>query len=375
MKHLLKISITGALLVSASTQITLAAEQAQANISFSDFQTTMLDHIDMVGSPSLQQRFAELTYADWEFIYDSFADKAAFMEGTRAMQSLDLSNGRFKEPLHGTEKLDDPLLDPFTTQALMAAMTFVPAYPSGGTYDAFTATMPGLGLLSDSPDVGTEVGTALNDERCDTNGEAGALIALGALKVTAEIGNTACSATPSPFEPAVCIPAGVLNEAVIADEIVLSQCSYQTALVDSAEIEAAFENSVELIGTVNNVDVIINDETNFTDDAELATHDSDIKTAVSTHDTDIKNVVNLHDTDIKAAVATHDADIKLALATHDGDVKALMATLQAGVDANGARLDLLLARQLEVVRLLHTPQGKRATDIPACDGNPCSWNN
>ena len=231
-----------------------------------------------------------------------------------------------------------------------------------------------LGLLNDTPDVGTETGTALNDERCDTNGEAGAQIALGALKITAEAANAVCNSTPSPFEPAACIPAGVANAAVVANEIVLAQCGFQTALVDSAEIEAAFENSVELIGTVNNVDVIINDETNFTDDAELAAHDSDIRSDVATHDTDIKAVVSTHDTHINNVVNLHDTDIKTALATHDGDVKALLATLQAGVDANGARLDLLLERQLEVVRLLHTPQGRRSTDVPACDGNPCSWN-
>jgi hypothetical protein len=26
------------------------------------------------------------------------------------------------------------------------------------------------------------------------------------------------------------------------------------------------------------------------------------------------------------------------------------------------------------VRLLHTPQGRRSTDIPACEGEACNWN-
>ena len=384
MKYLLIKSITGALLLTASAQFAIAAEPEETEVLLPDFQAAMLDHIDRVGSSGLQQQFAELSSEDWVFIYDVFVDKAAFIEGTQAIRSSAFENDLFKAPRASTEKSTDPLRDPFSAQAVMAAMTFVPAYPSGQDYDAFTATLPGLGFLNDSPDVGTETGTALNDERCDTNGEARAQIALAALKVSAEAANAICNSTPSPFEPAACLPAGALNASVVASEIVLSQCSYQTALVDSAEIEAAFENSVELIGTVNNVDAIINDETNFTDDAELAahdgdiksavvTHDTDIKTAVSSHDTDIKNAVATHDTDIKNVVSQHDTDVKTALATHDGDVKALLATLQAGVDANAARLDLLLARQLEVVRLLHTPQGRRSTDIPACDGSPCRW--
>lgn len=63
-----------------------------------------------------------------------------------------------------------------------------------------------------------------------------------------------------------------------------------------------------------------------------------------------------------------------AIATHDTEIKALLATLQAGIDANAAKLELLLARQLETIRLLHTPQGRRTTDVPACEGAPCGWN-
>lgn len=63
------------------------------------------------------------------------------------------------------------------------------------------------------------------------------------------------------------------------------------------------------------------------------------------------------------------------LATHDADIKSLLANIQAGIDANSDKLDILLARQLEVVRLLVTPQGRRATDVPACNDGPCSWPN
>jgi hypothetical protein len=375
--------MAGTILMMLASQATIARDNHHNDVMLADFQAAMLNHIDMVGSPQLQKQFAELTYEDWELIYEWVPDKNEFIDATQSMRVLADSAGRIN-PLRG-ESVKSPNGMFIGSKALLPAQSFVPAYPSGGNYNTYTATLPGLGLLVDSSDIGTETGTAVNNERCDTNGEAGAWIAHAVLVIAADVGNTACSATPSPFEPATCIPAGALNAAVSASEIVLNQCAFQTGLVDSAEIEAGYENSVEVMGTVNNIDVMINDETNFTDDVELnahdtgikavmSIHDTDIKSAVSTHDTDIKSAVSAHDTDIKSAVSTHDTDIKAALSTHDADIKALLANVQAGVDQNGVKLDLLLARQLEVIRLLHTPEGRRSTDIPACNGGPCSWN-
>lgn len=220
-----------------------------------------------------------------------------------------------------------------------AAVGFSPDYPSGANYDAFIATLPGLGLL----DFG-------KTNRTDADGVGGAWIAYHALTFTALAAQAVCDASLL-AAPVACPIAGVANAAAMATQVVLDQTAYQDGLVDGAEIEAAYENTVILLGQQNDLA------------ADLTTHDTDIKSALNTHDTDIKNVVSIHDTDIKTALSTHDTDIK-----------ALLANIQAGVDANGAKLDILLARQLEVIRLLHTPQGLRTSDVPACDGGPCSWN-
>ena len=349
-------SMVGVIFLTIAAQATVAQEYNQGNVSLEEFQGAMQRHIDMVGSPGLKQRFADLDFEQWQTMFDCFPDKRTFIDAAEAMESLNIGA---LSTLQESSVLTDVQVQ---ISALLAAQLFAPAYPTGGNYNTFTATLPGLGMLNDSADVGTETGTALNDERCDTNGEGGARIALATLRVAAEIGNTACNSTPSPFEPAVCIPAGVLNEVVIADEIVLDQCEYQTALVDSAEIEAAFENSVQAIGTVNNIDIVVNDETNFTSDAELAI----VQTQLTVHDADIKNNLNIHDTDIKNDLSTHDTDIKSQLSTHDADVKTLLVALQGSVD-------ILLARQLEVIRLLHTPQGQRNTTVPACEGAGCDF--
>jgi hypothetical protein len=186
---------------------------------------------------------------------------------------------------------------------------FPPAYPSGGNYDAFTATLPGLGLLLD--------GTT---NRCDTDAEAGAEIAASVFTAI-EAAEFACAALP-PAASEVCYGVILVNSVVqVANEIAKSQCAFQDGLIDGAEIEAAYENS-------------------------LIIHDNLIE-----HDLNLSN--------------------------HDAEIKVLLAAIQAKVDENGQKLDVLLGGQSEMIRLIHTPSGRRASDyyLDACsDGDGCVWN-
>jgi len=77
--------------------------------------------------------------------------------------------------------------------------------------------------------------------------------------------------------------------------------------------------------------------------------------------------------DVAASVCTlqnsleeHDMDIKALLEEHDMDVKDLLAILQEGIDFNREAI-------LEAIRLINTPQGRRSTDLPACDGAGCDF--
>ncbi|KAA9134056.1 hypothetical protein F3N42_00455 [Marinihelvus fidelis] len=261
-----------------------------------------------------------------------------------------------------------------------------PASPGGaGNYTAFTATLEGLGALTDSDGDGK-----LNDERCSADYEAGLEIGIAATGTIDSL-NVACAALP-PIADKVCyVAAAVVAATVSGLEIAMAQCSLQDALVDSAEIEAAFENTVVIYDQLIDTDAELNmdhDEL-FSDISDLSDDHADLlngqtalgnqiaahDTNLADHDSDMKSIVSIHDLDIKTTVANHDADIKSAVALHDGDVKALLATLQAVVDANQALLETSLARQLETIRLLNTPQGQRSTDVPACDGEGCDWPN
>lgn len=85
------------------------------------------------------------------------------------------------------------------------------------------------------------------------------------------------------------------------------------------------------------VEAKLDDETRWTDDAELAIHEAAVIAEIDANEVKIDILtVNLatHDTDIKAAIATHDTEIKAATATHDTAIKDLIGS-PAHVDLAG----------------------------------------
>ena len=128
-----------------------------------------------------------------------------------------------------------------------AAVGFAPAYPAGPSYDVFTATLPGLGFLSDTNGDGK-----LNDERCNANSRAQVAIvdATFRILVAAGIACNALPAGPPAFAQEICF--GVLTVpalALQADATVIAQCALQDGLVQTAEIQASFENTRHLLAS------------------------------------------------------------------------------------------------------------------------------
>ena len=257
-----------------------------------------------------------------------------------------------------------------------------PAYPESpgdvGPYNTFTATLNGLGALVDSDGDGR-----LNDERCGADYEADLQIgysAIGSLDAVL----AGCSALPPGAEDICFATAAIAAGTTFGFQIAISQCTLQDALVDSAEIEAAFENTVVIFDKLAEVQGTVNSTS-----SALSAHAAELTsgidllanllrmtlTRIGEHDTAVKNALTTHDGDVKTALTVHDTDVKNAIGTHDTAVQSRLDGVQSGVDTNKELLQVVLERQLEVIRLLHTPQGQRESDVPACDGVPCTWNN
>jgi len=75
-----------------------------------------------------------------------------------------------------------------------------------------------------------------------------------------------------------------------------------------------------------------------------------------------------HDQAIRLQLAEHDSIIRDELAAHDSEIKELLREISANQDD-------LKAAQLEIIRLLNTPQGQRNSSYDACNGGPCNWPN
>lgn len=127
---------------------------------------------------------------------------------------------------------------------------FEPAYPSGGSYSAAVASIKG----------GKWSGNA--EDRTNADPYAINLIASAAATIADDLADVGCGAidddidiciffvnieVPNPFRIICEIANGILSVVALAFATITAQMDYQDALVDGAEIEAAFENSNNIL--------------------------------------------------------------------------------------------------------------------------------
>jgi hypothetical protein len=187
---------------------------------------------------------------------------------------------------------------------------FPPDYPSGSTYDLFLGDITFFNLLNRG-----------RTERANTDAVAGFWLAYEILQQATNGAQAVCDSTPSidvfPGNAITCPPAGILNILTQMTAWFLDEVNFHEGNIDGAEIEAGYENSKKVLG---NTAVIFD-----------------------------------------------------RLEKHDADINARLDVIEAKLAAMDAKLDQMLAWQLETIRLIMTPEGQRSTDVPACDGQPCDW--
>ncbi len=216
----------------------------------------------------LEEKVAAMSDEEFQALYSSFSDPDGLIQAAEQVMAGAPAPA-------GLRPVQGPAAS--ALQAPQAATPlFAPAYPSGSSYDVWVATLPGLGLLSDSEGDGS-----LANERGSSNGESELQITKAAFDVAAIVADTACDivvvilgeGTNAP----ACVIKGVLHETAQANAIVISQTSVQDGFVDSAEIEATYENSKIIAAQADALSV------------QLTTHDTEIKAALQAHHVAITN--------------------------------------------------------------------------------------
>ena len=159
-----------------------------------------------------------------------------------------------------------------------------------------------------------------------------------------------------------CIAADVLYAIAKGVELAVRLAYYLLtfcdATIDGAEIEGAYERASDIYD--QNADL----------DADLVAHDANIDADLVAHDANIDGDLIAHDANIDADLIAHDANIDADLVQHDADIKELLEALQGAVDENQRLIKISMSRQLEELRLLVTPSGRRVVDsvVLTCTG-------
>ena len=265
-----------------------------AQTDYESFRQDLITFVETYGNADSELMLDILDMSSEELAeyYSMFSDPTVFA------QVNDQAEARQAFQQEATSQLT------FEQLLLTPATGFSPNYPSGGSYDVYTAALPGLGIMLAGP-----------TNRTDASAVGGAWIAFDVLQNAAIQAQAVCDAASFPVNIVACAAAGVATGLAHADQIVLQQAAYQDVLIDGAETEAAYENSVVIIGQGNALS------------ADLDTHDTDIKT--------------------------------------------LIGNGTAG--ENQQLIKVVLSRQLEIMRLLITPPAKRVVneEVLTCTGDDC----
>ena len=322
-------TIAASLLISAHGY---AATDMSVEIGPEDFRDRLVDwalaseQANPTGE-NLAVKIASLSDEQIQEWITSIGDPAAFLRSTERVTIL--------LDKRGTDKFQTSYLEAETRSAPLSATPlttlFPPDYPPGsGVYkDVIIDAIAAFGI-----------GGASSTNRCDA-GDWGDYVGVWwPLNKAIDTLDGACVvAGCDPIGIACAVTCGILEVAKIALKIAavpLEACDVHQGAIDGAEIEATYENTKGLVGDVSHVH------------GDLATHDANID----------------------ADLVTHDANIDADLVTHDADIKILLANLQGAVDENQRLIKITMSRQLEIIRLLITPSGKRVinSDVLTCTG-------
>ncbi len=217
--------------------IAAAPSLTNSNTSHEAFRQTLLTYADWLKAEGLQQRIRDLTDEEFAILYNAFPDHESFVDTVNMLTSTSIVDNSEISP-NAAQKMDALSQD--------SIVPFTPAYPSGLDYDELLNRLP-VGFLVNGP-----------ANRCDSNMEAAQLNAHATLRTAAVVAQTTCEITPFPLAIVACAASGVANELVVNSQDVIDACVLQDSLIDGAEIEATYENSLQIIDQLNShVDLAI----------------------------------------------------------------------------------------------------------------------
>jgi hypothetical protein len=253
-----------------------------------------------------------------------------------------------------------------------AGSTCTPAYPDS-TNSAWRALAGALIPVGGFTGVPAEIPNATDfanasREGCDLTKEVTLEQVQATLNGIVDVGQFICAALvpPDPLAIACYIAAAAIGAAGETDAGLFTDCVEQDGLVNAAEIDAAFHNTVTIYNTLKGVDTHL---------TSVNTQITNEFTAASTQLTNVNNQITGEFTAVGNQITAVDAHI----ATEFGALS---------TQVTGAT-DLLAAYLKQIMKLELTPDGQRVINpailtctgvncpnvLANCPAAGCSWNN
>ncbi|HLH18357.1 MAG TPA: hypothetical protein VKX45_14135 [Bryobacteraceae bacterium] len=419
MKNLTGIAFCATLLV-ISWPVRAQKRQGPNDIQLSEFRQAMVDlgaYLDAHKGTDLQRKFAVLPDSAFEKWYPIVPNPRAFQSAVAALREHDAAAAPRQQP---------------PVQATMAPMAVTPACPANSIIDiasgaACTPAYPDPsnaawqsminGLIGINAFSSTHYGD-VSSQQCGLTVEVNLEQAHVTLEALDNIGAAGCNSIPNlPVAEdgrAACFAvAAATATAAAASAGLYTTCLEQDNLVNSAEINANFLNTVTIYNNLKGADTLVNNFFSSTDSSvnNINTQVTNDFTSIGGQVTNIQTSVTNASNQVSTDYQTVDASVTNlnnqvtgdfnAFTTHLTNVNNHVASEFAALDAHLVALINQLASQIgqgtalvgadarQLMKLQLTPDGKKVlnpailtctgTNCPdvlaACAAAGCSWNN
>jgi hypothetical protein len=343
--------------------------QTQTDMTTSEFRQVLVDmgsYLDAHKGTNLASQFAAIPDETLSKIYPAVSNPRQLQRAVAALKQDDAKLAATRAPqskeaaiARATPLVAFPGCTPNSIIDNSPGAQCTPAYPdpTNGSWQAMVNPLITFGAFSptDYPDVAMQT--------CGLTVESNLVQVVSALNGTVTVAAIACGALP-PIASNVCFGAvAVVGVAGAVSQGLLADCSEQDGNVNTAEIDAAFHNTVTIFNALGTDTATIN--------GNLATDTATIDGNIAALDTHLTNVNN----QIAGEFITTDTLIQ-------NDFNLLTTQIAQGTA-------LLQAYLKQIMKLELTPNGQKVIDPPiltctgtncpnvlaACPAAGCSWNN
>ncbi len=360
------------LLIMGATAVLVAPFRAQAqsahthnDLTIPEFRQVLLDlgsYLDARKGTNLRSQFEAVTDDSLRQLYPSIANPRQLQSAVTALKEHDAAQGAQSRLLHKARVVPEAAFPACTANSIIdnsAGAQCTPAYPdpTNAGWEAMVNPLITFGAFSPSDF------DAVSAQACGLTVETNLQQVTVALQGALESLTPICSTIPPVINIACWAPAAAIAVAGSVSAGLFSDCIEQDGLVNAAEIDAGFHNTVTIYNDLN------------TSVAGLNTHLTNVNNQITSEfsalDTHLTNVDN-HVTSEFIALDAH----LVAL------VNQLSNQISQSTALTGAYLKQVMKLQLE-------PSGLQKIDPPiltctgtncpnvlaACPAAGCSWNN